>query len=135
MQGAGDRRGRSIDEVNRIRQESDLTETQTNQLNRFPYHTLPFIPIIQAAGSMTEDIGEGTLGVPMPGNDAGPSRPNRRPNATILRTLTFTQNVSAAVFSIFVPMHLTSPIAAAFGGSAAADRVLVSFLSYSMSLY
>lgn len=137
MQGAGDRRGRSrgIDEVNRIRQESDLTETQTNQLNLFSYHTLPFVTIIQAAGSMTEDIGEGALGVPVPGMDSGPSRPNRRPNATILRTLTFTQNVSAAVFSVFVPMHLASPIAAAFGGSAAADKVLVSLPLDSMYLY
>jgi hypothetical protein len=77
---------------------------------------------------MAEDIGESTLGVPVPENDAGPSRPSRKPNATILRTLTFTQNVSAAVFSIFVPMHLASPIAAVFGGSAAADQVLVSLL-------
>ena len=135
MQGAGDRRGRSRDEVNRIRQGSDLTETQTNQLNLFSYHTLPFITTIQTAGSMTEDIGEGTLGVPVPDDNAGPSRPTRRPNATILRTLTFTQNVSAAVFSVFVPMHFASPIAAAFGGSAAADKVLVSILPYSMCLY
>jgi hypothetical protein len=74
---------------------------------------------------MAEGAEEGTLGVPEPGNDAGPSRPHRRPNATILRTLTFTQNISAAVFSIFVPMHLASPVAAAFGGLGAADRVLV----------
>ena len=74
---------------------------------------------------MTEGIGESTLGVPVPGEEAGPSRPSRRPNATILRALTFTQNISAAVFSVFVPMHLASPIAAAFGGVGAADRVLV----------
>lgn len=74
---------------------------------------------------MVEGIGNGTLGTPIPGEGAGPSRPRGRPNATILRTLTFTQNVSAAVFSVFIPMHLASPIAAAFGGIGAADRVLV----------
>jgi hypothetical protein len=74
---------------------------------------------------MAEEIGDGTLGTPIPGDGAGPSRPSRRPNATILRTLTFTQNVSAAVFSVFIPMHLASPIAAAFGGIEAADQVLV----------
>jgi hypothetical protein len=77
---------------------------------------------------MAEGAEEGTLGVPEAGNDAGPSRPSRGPNATILRTLTFTQNISAAVFSVFVPMHLASPVAAAFGGIRAADRVLVGTL-------
>ena len=78
---------------------------------------------------MAEEIGDGTLGTPIPGDGAGPSRPSRRPNATILRTLTFTQNVSAAVFSVFIPMHLASPIAAAFGGIGAADQVLVCRIS------
>lgn len=78
---------------------------------------------------MAEEIGDETLGAPTPGDGAGPSRPSRRPNATILRTLTFTQNVSAAVFSVFIPMHLASPIAAAFGGIGAADQVLVCSIS------
>jgi hypothetical protein len=75
---------------------------------------------------MAHDFREGTVGGSVPETEAGPSRPRRGgPNATILRTLTFTQNVSAAVFSVFVPMHLASPVAAAFGGSEAADKVLV----------
>lgn len=74
---------------------------------------------------MNQDLGNSALGTPAPDDEAGPSKRPSRPNATILRTLTFTQNVSAAVFSVFVPMHLASPVAAAFGGIGAADNVLV----------
>ena len=76
---------------------------------------------------MLEKAADNALGTPMAEDDAGPSRPHRRPNATILRTLTFTQNVSAAVFSIFVPMHLASPLLAAVGGLGAANKTMVSF--------
>lgn len=51
-------------------------------------------------------------------------RRHRSPNLTVLRVLTFTQNTSALVFSVFLPIH-ASPIAAAFGGISAADKVLV----------
>lgn len=74
---------------------------------------------------MRQEVGDGALGTSAPDDEAGPSRRHSRPNATILRTLTFTQNASAAVFSIFVPMHLASPVVAAVGGLGAADRVLV----------
>lgn len=101
-----------------------MTESETNQVTLFS-SCISLHSALFASKTMTEGIGEGTLGTPIAGEGAGPSRPRRGPNATILRTLTFTQNVSAAVFSVFVPMHLASPIAAAFGGIGAADQVLV----------
>lgn len=50
-------------------------------------------------------------------------------SGTVLRVLTATQNCSALVFSVFVGIHLVSPLAAAVGGLSAADNALVSSLS------
>ena len=48
-------------------------------------------------------------------------------SGTVLRVLTSTQNCSALVFSIFLGVHLASPILASVGGITAADNTLVSF--------
>jgi hypothetical protein len=74
-----------------------------------------------------EDI-RGDMGRPTTSRDENRSDPTRKlpkPNATILRVLTFTQNTSALVFAVFVPMHLASPVVAAFGGLPMADKALV----------
>lgn len=58
--------------------------------------------------------------------DDQPARPRPRPaSGTILRVLTNTQNASAAVFAVFAGVHLAAPIAAAMGGTEAADSVMV----------
>jgi hypothetical protein len=44
----------------------------------------------------------------------------------VLRVLTGVQNTSALVFSVFVGVHLVSPVVAAIGGASVADKSLVS---------
>lgn len=61
--------------------------------------------------------------------DAGGSA-SSLPNTSILRVLTNTQNASAAVFGVFFTAHLAAPVAAAFGGLAAADNVMVCLYSF-----
>lgn len=50
----------------------------------------------------------------------------RSTSGMMLRVLTHTQNASAAVSAIFAGVHLAAPIAAALGGTEAADSVMVS---------
>lgn len=59
----------------------------------------------------------------------GPSR-----GGQYLRLLTGVQNTSALVFSVFLTVHLASPIAAAIGGIKSADRTLVSFRFHFLEL-
>lgn len=47
------------------------------------------------------------------------------PSGTVLRVLTSTQNCSALIFSIFLGVHLASPILASVGGITAADNTLL----------
>jgi hypothetical protein len=46
-------------------------------------------------------------------------------SGTVLRVLTCTQNCSALVFSVFLGVHLASPLLASVGGINAADNTLV----------
>lgn len=58
--------------------------------------------------------------------DGAPTAPRTPPSGTLLRVLTHTQNASAAAFGMFMGIHLAAPIAASFGGTSAADGVMVS---------
>lgn len=62
---------------------------------------------------------------PIPRRGSAAGGPKSIPNTSILRVLTNTQNASAAVFGIFFATHLAAPVAAAVGGLAAADNVMV----------
>lgn len=68
-----------------------------------------------------------------PGSSAGSSSylPTK---GKMLRVLTATQNTSALVFSVFLGVHMVSPIVAAVGGIQAADRTMVSVSVPSLSL-
>ena len=108
--------------------EADESRCMNQRSNHVPFvaTTNPPTSLQDSNDKMARSVGDGAFGTPTPQDKAGPSRPTRRPNATILRTLTFTQNVSAAAFSIFVPMHLASPLVAAIGGLGAANKTMVS---------
>lgn len=58
--------------------------------------------------------------------DDPPPKPSPPASGTLLRVLTHTQNASAAVFGLFLTVHLAAPIAAAVGGLAGADGAMVS---------
>ncbi|CAK9785476.1 hypothetical protein CC85DRAFT_286644 [Cutaneotrichosporon oleaginosum] len=51
--------------------------------------------------------------------------PRAPPGGSLLRVLTHTQNASAAAFGLFMGIHLAAPIAAGFGGTSAADGVML----------
>lgn len=53
------------------------------------------------------------------------SLPSPPTSGSIIRLLTSTQNCSALVFSVFLGVHLVSPIAATLGGTSLADNTLV----------
>lgn len=59
-----------------------------------------------------------------------PPAPRTPASGTLLRVLTHTQNASAAVFSVFMGIHLAAPIAAGIGGTGAADGVMVSISNH-----
>ncbi|ORX35225.1 hypothetical protein BD324DRAFT_652367 [Kockovaella imperatae] len=54
-----------------------------------------------------------------------PPSPRRNLRGQVLRVLTFTQNSSALVFSVFLGVHLASPLSAAIGGSSLADKTMM----------
>ncbi|WVQ93497.1 hypothetical protein IAU59_000571 [Kwoniella sp. CBS 9459] len=49
----------------------------------------------------------------------------REMKASVLRTLTMTQNTSAMVFSVFMVAHLASPVVAVFAGMSGADKTMM----------
>ncbi|WOO81617.1 uncharacterized protein LOC62_03G005140 [Vanrija pseudolonga] len=55
-------------------------------------------------------------------------------SGTLLRVLTHTQNASAAVFGVFLTVHLAAPIAAAVGGLAGADGAMLIGREYYLPL-
>ena len=62
----------------------------------------------------------------MPDDSGRRPRPSVLPSrGQVLRVLTATQNSSALVFSVFLGVHLASPLSAALGGSTWADKTMV----------
>ncbi|TXT15769.1 hypothetical protein VHUM_00272 [Vanrija humicola] len=55
-------------------------------------------------------------------------------SGTLLRVLTHTQNASAAVFGVFLTVHLAAPLAAAVGGLSGADGAMVIGREYYLAL-
>ncbi|KAL1410749.1 hypothetical protein Q8F55_001691 [Vanrija albida] len=71
-----------------------------------------------------------------PAPPAPPAAPAPRPPAsgTLLRVLTHTQNASAAVFGVFLGVHLAAPLAAAVGGLSGADGAMLIGREYYLPL-
>jgi hypothetical protein len=61
-----------------------------------------------------------------PAGSPAPCTPSPSSSGRVLRVLTGVQNTSALVFSVFVGVHLVSPVVAAIGGASVADKSLVS---------
>jgi hypothetical protein len=60
-----------------------------------------------------------------PIHQPGEAPPGRSRGGQFLRLCTGVQNTSALVFSVFLTVHLASPLAAALGGISLADKTLV----------
>lgn len=91
----------------------------------FQICTFSDLHLFSIAANRTATMGERSK----PEGSSWPKSTGWMTGGQFLRLLTGVQNTSALVFSVFLTVHLASPLAAATGGGSLADKTLVSCFS------